>query len=190
MLLCGSEAISTVRHLTGRGESRDWSETIGGELEDRGFGEALMTADLPRHGARTPISVYAMFEGIRPPRPPGDEPRRLRHWKMGRLFAPFPPSVAADNPHAMSRDVHSAEDLATVTASNRLTSDPYPRRMVARDQANQGAAVLMASARAGGAGRWAYRRIDWSICTAAPMPREPGNGPSSSLTCPAGPPHR
>ncbi len=143
VLLCGSEAISTVRHLTARGESRDWSETIGGELEDRGFGEALMTADLPRHGARTPISVYAMFENARRARLGMN--RADYALEMGRLFAPFT-RVAADNPHAMSRDVHSAEDLATVTASNRLTSDPYPRRMVARDQANQGAAVLMASA--------------------------------------------
>jgi acetyl-CoA C-acetyltransferase len=143
VLLCGSEAISTVRHLTARGESRDWSETIGGELEDRGFGEALMTADLPRHGARTPISVYAMFENARRARLGMNRADYAR--EMGRLFAPFT-QVAAGNPHAMSRDVHSAEDLATVTASNRLTSDPYPRRMVARDQANQGAAVLMASA--------------------------------------------
>ena len=143
VLLCGSEAISTVRHLTARGESRDWSETIGGELEDRGFGEALMTADLPRHGARTPISVYAMFENARRARL--GMSRGDYALEMGRLFAPFT-RVAAGNPHAMSRDVHSAEDLATVTTSNRLTSDPYPRRMVARDQANQGAAVLMASA--------------------------------------------
>src|SRR5690348_11919811 len=37
-LICGAEAISTVRHLTSRGEKRDWSETIGSQLEDRGFG--------------------------------------------------------------------------------------------------------------------------------------------------------
>jgi len=157
-LLVGSEAISTVRHLSSRGETRDWSEAIGGELEDRGFGEALMTAELPRHGARTPISVYAMFENARRARLGlGRDAYAL---EMGRLFAPFT-QVAAGNPHAMSRDVHSAEALATVTAANRLTSDPYPRRMVARDQANQGAAVLMASvgkARALGVpeSRWVY----------------------------------
>ncbi|HLZ83762.1 MAG TPA: acetyl-CoA acetyltransferase, partial [Caulobacteraceae bacterium] len=142
VLLCGSEAISTVRHLTSRGESRDWSEAVGGELEDRGYGEALMTADLPRHGARTPISVYAMFENARRARLGMN--RADYALEMGRLFAPFT-QVAAGNPHAMSRDIHSAEALATVTAANRLTSDPYPRRMVARDQANQGAAVLLAS---------------------------------------------
>ncbi len=141
-LICGSEAISTVRHLTSRGETRDWSETVGGELEDRGFGEALLTADVARHGVRTPISVYAMFENARRARL--GLGRADYALEMGRLFAPFT-EVAAGNPHAMSREIHSAKDLATVTASNRLTSDPYPRRMVARDQANQGAAVLIAS---------------------------------------------
>ncbi len=141
-LICGSEAISTVRHLASRGESRDWSEEVGGQLEDRGFGEALLTADLARHGARTPISVYAMFENARRARL--GLSRDAYALEMGRLFAPFT-HVAAQNPHAMSREIYSAEELATVTGPNRLTSDPYPRRLVARDQANQGAAVLIAS---------------------------------------------
>ena len=29
VLLAGAEAISTVRHLTTRGETRDWAETVG-----------------------------------------------------------------------------------------------------------------------------------------------------------------
>jgi acetyl-CoA C-acetyltransferase len=45
----------------------------------------------------------------------------------------------------MSREVLSAQEIATVTPSNRLTSDPFPRRVVARDQTNQGAAVLLTS---------------------------------------------
>jgi hypothetical protein len=45
----------------------------------------------------------------------------------------------------MSQEVFSAEELAGVTARNRLITDPFPRRMVARDQANQGAAVILAS---------------------------------------------
>lgn len=141
-LICGSEAISTVRHLTSRGETRDWSESIGGQLEDRGFGDPLMTPDIARHGARTAISVYAFFENARRGRLGLD--RQSYALEMGRLFAPFTVE-ASRNPHAMSRDIQTPESLATVTASNRLTSDPFPRRLVARDQANQGAAVLIAA---------------------------------------------
>ena len=142
-LITGSEAISTVRHLAAQGETRDWSEAVGGQLEDRGYGvSGLLSGELIRHGAVTPIQVYAMFENARRARLGLD--RDAYRLAMGRLFAPFT-EVAADNPHAMSREVYTPEALATITASNRLTSDPFPRRMVARDQANQGAAVLITS---------------------------------------------
>ncbi len=143
-LLVGSEAISTVRHLMGQGESRDWSEVIDGQIEDRGYGlEGLLTQVVTDHGGRTPIQCYAMFENAR--RAKGGKDRAAYRLEMGELFAPFT-KVAAGNPHAMSQEVFDADALATVTASNRLTSDPFPRRMVARDQANQGAALLLTSA--------------------------------------------
>jgi len=70
--------------------------------------------------------------------------REAYRLEMGRLFAPFT-EVAAGNPHAMSRETHTPEDLARITAENRLIADPYTRRLVARDQANQGAAALITS---------------------------------------------
>ena len=142
-LICGAEAISTQRDLMSRGETRDWSETVGGQIEDRGYGEELLTPELYRHGARAPISVYALFENARRGRLGLD--REAYGHLMGELFAPFT-QVAAGNPHAMSREVFTADEIATVTGPNRLICDPFPRRVVARDQANQGAAVLIASA--------------------------------------------
>lgn len=143
-LIFGSEAISTVRALTSKGESRDWSESVGGQLEDRGYGlEGLVTAELNAHGARTPIQLYALYENARRAKRGLD--RQAYALEMGELFAPFT-KVASTNPHAMSQEVFDAEALATVTPKNRLVADPFPRRMVARDQANQGAAVLITSA--------------------------------------------
>jgi acetyl-CoA C-acetyltransferase len=186
VLLVGSESISTVRDLMTRGETRDWAESVGGQLEDRGFGDPMMTRDLAVHGARTPIQVYAMFENARRARLGLD--RREYGLEMGRLFAPFT-EVAAGNPHAMSPEARSAEDLATVTRENRLTSDPFPRRMVARDQANQGAAVLMTSignARALGVpeNRWVYLHGGADVRERTPMERaDLARGPGSSLAC-------
>jgi acetyl-CoA C-acetyltransferase len=173
-LIFGAEAISTVRHLTSKGETRDWSETVDGDLEDRGFGfEGLMSADLATHGAQTPIQLYAMFENAR--RAESKLDRGGYALEMGKLFAPFT-RVAAENPHAMSQEVFSAEDLATVTPRNRLVADPFPRRMVARDQANQGAAVLMTSvgkARALGVPeeRWIYLHGGADAKERAPLDR-------------------
>ncbi len=141
-LICGAEAISTLRHLTSRGETRDWLEEIGGELEDRGLGDPLLTADLARHGAAIPISVYALFENARRGRL--GQNRDAYRLDMARRFAPMT-DIAADNPHAMSRERFDAETLAAITSDNRMLSEPYPRRLVARDQANQGAAIVMAS---------------------------------------------
>lgn len=143
-LFAGSEAISTVRHLQGKGESRDWAESPGGpEAENRGFGvDGLVTAPIYQHGLRIPITVYAACENARRARKGMDRASYAR--EMGELFAPFT-KVAHTNPHAMSQEVYSAEELATVTAKNRLVADPFPRRMVARDQANQGAAVILTS---------------------------------------------
>ncbi|MDB5470426.1 MAG: acetyl-CoA acetyltransferase [Caulobacter sp.] len=142
-LLTGSEAISTVRHLKTAGETRDWAETLEGQLEDRGYGlDGLLTPEVANHGGRTAIQLYALFENARRGRL--GLGRQAYGQAMGELFAPFT-KVAAGNPHAMSRETHDAAALATVTASNRLTSDPFPRRMVARDQANQGAALLLTS---------------------------------------------
>jgi acetyl-CoA C-acetyltransferase len=53
--------------------------------------------------------------------------------------------VAAGNPHAAAPEVLTAEDLATPTERNRPVADPYTRLFVARDQVNQGAAVVLMS---------------------------------------------
>ena len=63
---------------------------------------------------------------------------------MAELFAPFS-EVAARNPLSSSPVSRSVDELLTVTAENRMICDPYPRLMVARDQVNQGAAVLIMS---------------------------------------------
>lgn len=142
-LLVGSEAISTMRdHLT-KGEKPNWAETVEGEIEDRGYGlDGMAEATMGRHGAYAPMYYYAMFENARRGRL--GETREAYAAKMGRLFEPFT-KVAAANPHAMSREERSADELSTPTARNRLVADPYPRFLVSRDQANQGAAVLLTS---------------------------------------------
>ena len=142
-LIFGSEAISTVRHLQSKGETRDWSQTVGGQMEDRGYGlEGLLTGELIQHGVRAPIQAYALFENARRAR--RGVGRAAYGLEMGQLFAPFT-MVAHTNPHAMSQEEFSAAEIATVTPRNRLICDPFPRRVVSRDQANQGAAVLLTS---------------------------------------------
>jgi acetyl-CoA C-acetyltransferase len=142
-VIAGAEAISTVLHLKSLGDTRDWSETVDGDLEDRGFGiEGLLDEQLARHGLNTAIAVYALFDNARRAR----FGRSLEEYRLdiGSLFGPFS-VVAAANPHAAARAVHSAAALATVTERNRIVAEPYTRMTVARDQVNQAAAAIVCS---------------------------------------------
>ncbi|AUX68847.1 acetyl-CoA acetyltransferase [Porphyrobacter sp. HT-58-2] len=143
-VIVGSEAISTVLALSAKGEIPDWSEDVPGDFEDQGFGvEELMEPALFMHGASGAIPLYALAENARRHRlGMGLEEYRLA---IGKLFAPFT-KVAAANPHSAAPVERSAEELATVTDRNRIVAEPYPRMTVARDQVNQAAAVIVASA--------------------------------------------
>jgi acetyl-CoA C-acetyltransferase len=143
-VIVGSEAISTVLALTAKGEIPDWSEDVPGDFEDQGFGvEELLEPALMMHGASGAIPLYALAENARRHRlGMGLEEYRLA---IGKLFAPFT-KVAAANPHSAAPVERTAEELATVTDRNRIVAEPYPRMTVARDQVNQAAAIIVASA--------------------------------------------
>ncbi|MFM9376774.1 acetyl-CoA acetyltransferase [Gordonia sp. VNK21] len=160
VVLCGAEVMSTVRAaLAGDGEKPDYSEQIDGQLEDRGFGIAGLTSlDEVRHGLIPPVTQYAVIENARRHRL-GEDPARYAR-AMGELFAPFS-RVAAANPFSAAPTAYTADELITVTEQNRIVAAPYPRRLVARDQVNQAAAVVLMSAGAATAAgidrsRWVF----------------------------------
>ncbi|GAA4663437.1 acetyl-CoA acetyltransferase [Gordonia humi] len=139
----GSEAISTARHLVAAEPRPDFSEQRGGDLDDRGYGlSGLSSQYAKRHGLTDAPSQYALLENARRARTGmAMEPYRRA---MGELFAPFT-RVAAKNPYAAAPVERDAAELSTVTERNRMIADPFPRFMVARDQVNQGAAVVVTS---------------------------------------------
>lgn len=143
-VIVGSEAISTVLALSAKGEIPDWSEDVPGDFEDQGFGvEELLEPALFMHGASGAIPLYALAENARRHRlGMALEQYRL---EIGKLFAPFT-RVAAANPHSAAPVERTAEELATITDRNRIVAEPYPRMTVARDQVNQAAAIIVASA--------------------------------------------
>ena len=140
----GAEAISTVRALMARGETRNWKEVRRGSIEDRGYGyDGVVDMTALRHGVGAPIGGYALAENVRRERL-GLSLADYRT-EIGRLFAPFT-KVAAANPHSAAPTERSVEELAALTERNRLVAEPYGRLVVARDQVNQGAAIVIASA--------------------------------------------
>ena len=143
VLLAGGEAVSTVRALVRGGGQVDWSETLDEPVEDRGSGlEGLMDEALTAHGVFTAPSSYGLIENAR--RANRQRSRTEYAREMAELFAPFS-EVAARNPFSSTRRAYSADELREKSDGNRLISDPYTRLLVARDQVNQGAAVLLTS---------------------------------------------
>lgn len=141
VLLLGSEAISTVRHLMSADDKPDFSEVVDGQLNDRGYGlEGMSGAEFVAHGLVDAASQYALLENARRARL--GLTREQYRQQMAQLFAPLS-TVAATNPFAASPVERDVTELATITQSNRMIADPYPRLMVARDQVNQSAAVLV-----------------------------------------------
>ena len=173
--IAGAEALSTMRALLARGETRDWSEHRRGDIEDRGPGlegdlaaiadsiqgpgrerahqnsqqidrgpglEGIADRTALKHGVAAPIFAYPLAENVRRER----LGLSLADYRLeiGRLFSPFT-RVAAANPHSAAPKEWSAEELATLTERNRLVAEPYGRLVVARDQVNQGAAIVLAS---------------------------------------------
>jgi acetyl-CoA C-acetyltransferase len=143
VLVFGSEAISTTRHFADAENRPDFTEHAEGDLEDRGFGlNGLTSRHLSAHGLTGAPSQYALFDNARRARL--KQSREDYALAMGELFAPFT-KVAASNPHAAAPVERDARELATPTERNRLIAEPYTRFLVARDQVNQGAAVLLMS---------------------------------------------
>ncbi|MDQ0377077.1 acetyl-CoA acetyltransferase [Amycolatopsis thermophila] len=142
-LVFGAEAISTARHLAQADDKPDFTEHVDGDLEDRGFGlQGLANRQMLAHGLIEPTSQYALFDNARRARL--GLSRDEYALAMGELFAPFT-KVAAANPHAAAPVERDARELATPSERNRPIADPYTRFLVAREQVNQGAAVLLMS---------------------------------------------
>jgi acetyl-CoA C-acetyltransferase len=142
-LVFGSEAISTIEHLARQEDKPDFSETVGGQLEDRGFGLAGLSSRYnAEHGLADAPSQYALFDNARRARL--DQSQAEYALGMGELFAPFT-RVAAKNPHASAPVERTAAELVTPTETNRLIAEPYTRYVVAREKVNQAAAVLLMS---------------------------------------------
>ena len=142
-VLCGGEAIGTMRRHQRSGNSVDWSEKTSGEFIDDGIGlDGMFMPYLARHKALAPTDIYPLFEHAK--RHQLGEDRVAYRQRLGRLLARLA-EVAQDNPNSMFSMPASAGDIGTESAGNRVIADPHLKSMVAKDGVNQAAAVIITS---------------------------------------------
>ncbi len=92
------------------------------------------------HLAVAPTIVYPLFETALRAHLGRDVEEHQDH--ASRLWSAFA-SVASGNPAAWSRVAYSPEEIRTVTPDNRMVCFPYPKRMCANIDVDQGAAVIL-----------------------------------------------
>src|SRR5262245_957331 len=94
------------------------------------------------HLAIAPTTVYPLFETA--VRAGGGHRIDEHQERVSDLWSSFA-AVAAENPYAWSRVAYTAEEISTVTPENRMVCFPYPKRMCANIDVDQGAAFLLCS---------------------------------------------
>ncbi len=120
---------------THQGDDVPPAEPIGEDHELMGPGEVA-------RGIFLPIQVYPMFDNALRAADGLTIDEHLA--RIGDLYARFS-EVAAQNPHAWSRDVWTAEQLVSATPDNRMVCFPYTKRFNSNNMVEQGAAVILCS---------------------------------------------
>jgi acetyl-CoA C-acetyltransferase len=142
VLLAGAEAVRTVSRARRAGVTLAWG---GGDGTATVVGDARegSNAHEAAHGLVLPTAIYPLFENAI---------RARRGWtlaehrrRLGVLCSRLA-AVAAEHPQAWFRDRPTPEEITTVGPENRMIAFPYPKRMNAVMEVDQGAAVILTSA--------------------------------------------
>ncbi|MEJ7584247.1 MAG: hypothetical protein WKF43_09210 [Acidimicrobiales bacterium] len=139
-VVCGAEALDTVRRLKKAGERPAWSH----RHPDR----QPMPFEAPFHPAEVAHEVFQAWltfalRDVARRAHRGAAPDAYRD-QLGLLLAPLT-EVAAGNPHAWFPRARSGAELITPTADNRMVGYPYTKSMVAIMDVDMAAAVVVAS---------------------------------------------
>jgi acetyl-CoA C-acetyltransferase len=94
------------------------------------------------HLALAPTQIYPLFETAL--RAKASRTIAEHGASVADLWSGFA-AVAAANPHAWSRTAYSAEQIATVSADNRMVTFPYTKLLCANIDVDQAAALLLCS---------------------------------------------
>ena len=142
VILTGGEATRTRARMTKAGVTPQWRTT---EEAPTPVSEDLvmnMTEERDRKIVM-PIQIYPLFETALRARAGHGIEEHQRH--ISELWSRFS-AVAARNPNAWTQKAHSAEEIRTVTPTNRMIGFPYPKMMNSNNDVDMSAALIICSA--------------------------------------------
>ncbi|MEY2452536.1 MAG: acetyl-CoA C-acetyltransferase [Acidimicrobiaceae bacterium] len=139
-IVCGAEALDTIRRLKKTGEKPQWSYKDP-ERKPFPFEAPFHPAEVA-HEVFQAYTTFALWDvarrahlGIAP-----DEYRR----QIGELFAPMT-TIAAANPYAWFPVERSAEEIVTATPDNRMVAYPYTKYAISVMDVDLAGAIVIAS---------------------------------------------
>ena len=142
IILTGAECGNTQAKAAKAGQDLGWAELPG--TPDR-----LIGADKDmRHEAEIairlgrPIQIYPIMETALRHASGLSVDTHMEH--ISKLWAGFS-DVAASNPNAWIREAKSAEEIRTISDSNRPVSFPYPKLMNSNNNVDKAAALILVS---------------------------------------------
>ena len=145
-LLVGGEGLGSIMRAVGTGvdlsDSPGWNDDANDIREDIGVEKDGCSPVERRHNLYYPVNYYPIFENALRHHLGRDVPAHMQ--KLGEMMQPFT-EVAADNPYSWFPVARSAQEIATVSESNRLVGYPYPKYMNSVIQVDQAAAVMLTS---------------------------------------------
>ncbi|MEL7422213.1 MAG: enoyl-CoA hydratase-related protein [Bacteroidota bacterium] len=141
VLLVGAEVLANIKAISKAKLEMNWSEQVGGQLEDRGMSAGrLITGHEIIHQMVLPMQYYGLMENARRAASGQSEEEYLQ--EMGQAFSKLA-AVAAENPLATDRAAYTTEEITAVSDRNPLLLTPYTKRLIAKDRVNQAAALVM-----------------------------------------------
>jgi acetyl-CoA C-acetyltransferase len=146
-LIAGAEAINPFMRAQREGHSLGWPEQSPASAPTRLLGSdrpASHEAELAA-GLLAPVHYYPWFENAVQAASGRSADAHRRY--VAELWQGFA-RVAESNPHAWTAEAPSAQRILGPSPDNRMVAFPYTKLMTANIQVDQGAALLLCSARA------------------------------------------
>lgn len=143
-LVCGAEAYRSRMRARKADAALHWERqdlTIEPGWTDGSEFEMGHQAELAL-GIMMPTQAYPMFENALRHQAGRSAAEQSAH--IAAIWAGYS-AVAAANPHAWDRTAYSADEIATVTDTNRIVGFPYTKHMVSNPDVDMASAVLVCS---------------------------------------------
>lgn len=143
-IIAGGEVTGALKTAMKKGVKLDWAVEAEGDIEDRGAQTDFISQYEIQNGLGLPPQTYAAMEQALRGRLGMSKAKY--HEYVGAMLSNLS-KIAENNPYAQFPSFRTAEFLKTPSKENYPVFEPYLKWHMAQDAVNQGAALVLTTAR-------------------------------------------